>query len=78
MYYFSDRLMLERSADLQAEMHQAMHRITEEVRLAHSLKIAASKEQLDAELAEQSEEQDTQGFIIYGEDGSVFIEKLRK
>lgn len=80
LYYFSDRALMLGSAqaDLQAEMHQAMHRITEEVRLAHSLKIAASKEQLDAELAEQSEEQDTQGFIIYGEDGSVFIEKPEK
>ena len=73
LYLFADRALVKGSeeADLQAAMHRAMHRITEEVRLAHRLAIAESKDCFDDD--GQPEDQ-LHPHFIYVENGSVYLD----
>lgn len=75
LYTLTDRAFMAGShqADLQTEMHLAMYRITEEVRLAHSLTIGPSKEKLSGHEGQQ-EYKEEELWFIYSDGGSVFLE----
>lgn len=74
LYFFADRAFNSGSlqADLQADMHWALNRIVEEVRLAHSLVVGRTKDEvLDLGF---SGEEGREYALIYTENGSVFLE----
>jgi type II secretory pathway pseudopilin PulG len=74
LYFFADRSFMAGSsmADLQAELHWAMQKITDEVRLAHSLRVGESKKELLAHLPNGGAELSL--FFIYPENGSIYLE----
>jgi type II secretory pathway pseudopilin PulG len=75
LYFFASKAFVlgSNKADLQAEMHAAMNRLTEEVRLAHSLQIGPSKEDLK-QIVNGQASGDVERFYLYGSNGSVYLE----
>lgn len=71
LYFFADRMFMSGSevADVQADVQLAMGRITEEVRLAHSLEIIS-----EFNLATDIPEDDPDDIhYLFAQDGSVFL-----
>ena len=74
LYFFADLSFMAgcSMADLHAELHWAMQKITDEVRLAHSLRVGESKKELLAHLPNGGAELSL--FFIYPEKGSIYLE----
>lgn len=74
LYFYVDRALMSgsRMSDLQAEMHWAMQKIIDEVRLAHSLRVGESKQVLLDSMGNGAA--DAPVYFIYSKDGSVYLE----
>jgi len=72
VYYFADRAFMSSSerADIQADVQLAMVRVTEEVRLAHSLKLLTPEDV-------PSIVQDEDDHYLYGRAGSIFLKTAK-
>lgn len=72
VYYFADRAFMSSSerADIQADVQLAMVRVTEEVRLAHSLKLLPPENV-------PSIVQDEDDHYLYGRAGSIFLKTAK-
>lgn len=74
LYFFAHRAFSagSRRSDLVAEMDYALRYITEEVRLAHSLAIGATRDELS--LAHHGQDGELDSYFLYSEEGSIFLE----